>query len=1018
MKQRFTAGLLFFIVAVQWTWGVIPDMKFRRLDTRDGLSNTQVNSIVRDSRGQVWIATPYGLNRYDGYRVRSFYSHANDSTTMPVSYVDDILEDGVGRLWLRHGTAYSIFDPQTEMCDRHPEGWLRERGIEGNVERVFIDRNHNIWVKTYDTGLWFLNPCDGKLKHFTFGNGQQQIDADMGVSDMVEYGRSLLIVSNNGDIFCFNTSQVRLSWKSRRLRQLGTARNAGYHVFVDVQGNIWMLVNGRPYVYVRCAGRWVESATEALQLLGIQGFPHDIKIWDITSDHHGQLWFSTDHHGLFVINLQDGTKRQFLTAKNDETTISDNTLRRIYCDQLGRMWIATYMNGVNYYAENLFHFKNVMVGNVNTVCVDRSGKYWLGTNDRGIICYDLATGAQTVYNKANSGLGADIIVSSLSANDGVLWFGTYEGGLIRYKDGRFTTYKATGQPDGLAHNSVWSLAEDQWGNIWIGTLGGGLQRIDRQTGRFTTFNMQTSKLSSNYISSIQLTEEGLLLLSHTDFYSMMNPKTMKIENVRIEPRRKDIPVTPSSNQVVQDSRGLVWQGATSGATVCDLKTGETYLLDSRSGLFGSTVNGLVEDLHHTMWVVTDKALSSVVPQQRDGQWTFIVRSFNNRDGLMDAPYNQRSAILTPDGQVVIGGYEGIDIINPQHMGVQRGKETPLLSGVKVMDGSIRRVGDHLRLSYNERQFIVQLSSSSGEVHNRARFAYRLLGFSSQWLYTEEAVPDITYMGLPAGSYTLCVRMLNDDGTLGTEEVTLPISIAAPWYRSWWMQLIYLLIALLAVHYAYRRYQEKLRLQQLKMEQESRHRLDEQKQQFYETVSDELRKPFHDTFESLNDMMQRETDEQRYERQQQVFRHVESLLEQVNMLAENGRGKNKLQPQVRELEITSLDEKLIRDATKYVEDNLDNADISVETMAAELGMSRVHLYKKLTAITDLTPSEFIRQIRLRYAEQLLRKSQLTVAEVAYKVGFNNPRYFSKYFKEMYGMIPSEYKNQRNNDSYLE
>jgi AraC-like DNA-binding protein len=106
----------------------------------------------------------------------------------------------------------------------------------------------------------------------------------------------------------------------------------------------------------------------------------------------------------------------------------------------------------------------------------------------------------------------------------------------------------------------------------------------------------------------------------------------------------------------------------------------------------------------------------------------------------------------------------------------------------------------------------------------------------------------------------------------------------------------------------------------------------------------------------------------------------------------------------------MDEQLVKDATCYVEDNLDNADISVETMAEALAMSRVHLYKKLTSLTDLTPSEFIRQIRLQHAEQLLRKSQLTVAEVAYRVGFNNPRYFSKYFKEMYGMMPSEYKNK--------
>jgi AraC-like DNA-binding protein len=184
---------------------------------------------------------------------------------------------------------------------------------------------------------------------------------------------------------------------------------------------------------------------------------------------------------------------------------------------------------------------------------------------------------------------------------------------------------------------------------------------------------------------------------------------------------------------------------------------------------------------------------------------------------------------------------------------------------------------------------------------------------------------------------------------------------------------------------------------------------EMQQHFYETVSDELRQPFQNAFDSLNGIMQRETDEQRYEQQQLLFNQMEQLLEQVNKLFENDVAKKKMQPQIQELEIVSLDEQLVKNATCYVEDNLDNADISVETMAEALAMSRVHLYKKLTSLTDLTPSEFIRQIRLQHAEQLLRKSQLTVAEVAYRVGFNNPRYFSKYFKEMYGMMPSEYKN---------
>ena len=104
----------------------------------------------------------------------------------------------------------------------------------------------------------------------------------------------------------------------------------------------------------------------------------------------------------------------------------------------------------------------------------------------------------------------------------------------------------------------------------------------------------------------------------------------------------------------------------------------------------------------------------------------------------------------------------------------------------------------------------------------------------------------------------------------------------------------------------------------------------------------------------------------------------------------------------------MDEKLIGQAVKYVEDNIARSDLSVEELSQALGMSRVHLYKKLVNITGKTPIEFIRVIRLKRAAQLLRQSQQNVSEVAYQVGFNNPKYFSKYFKEEFGVLPSNYQ----------
>ena len=109
----------------------------------------------------------------------------------------------------------------------------------------------------------------------------------------------------------------------------------------------------------------------------------------------------------------------------------------------------------------------------------------------------------------------------------------------------------------------------------------------------------------------------------------------------------------------------------------------------------------------------------------------------------------------------------------------------------------------------------------------------------------------------------------------------------------------------------------------------------------------------------------------------------------------------------EITITSLDEALIAKAIKVVEEHISDIEFSVEALSTALGLSRGHLYKKLVAITGKGPIEFIRTIRLKRGRQLLEKSQMQIAEIAYEVGFNSPKRFAKYFKEEFGFLPSEY-----------
>jgi transcriptional regulator GlxA family with amidase domain len=94
----------------------------------------------------------------------------------------------------------------------------------------------------------------------------------------------------------------------------------------------------------------------------------------------------------------------------------------------------------------------------------------------------------------------------------------------------------------------------------------------------------------------------------------------------------------------------------------------------------------------------------------------------------------------------------------------------------------------------------------------------------------------------------------------------------------------------------------------------------------------------------------------------------------------------------------MDEKFVQKAVSIVEKNISNPDFLVEDLCKEMGMSRVYFYKKTLALTDKTPSQFIRFIRLKRSVDLLEKSQLFVNEIAYQVGFNEPKSFRKYFKE--------------------
>ena len=136
--------------------------------------------------------------------------------------------------------------------------------------------------------------------------------------------------------------------------------------------------------------------------------------------------------------------------------------------------------------------------------------------------------------------------------------------------------------------------------------------------------------------------------------------------------------------------------------------------------------------------------------------------------------------------------------------------------------------------------------------------------------------------------------------------------------------------------------------------------------------------------------------------------IENLIRNREVLRNNFSGKQEQDGQIEVIQPQSADEKLMKKVMKAINKNLNNPDLNAEMIAAEVGISRVHLYRKLKEITNQSTRDFIRNIRLKQAEILLKSEKnYSISEISQLVGFNNTTYFSNAFKELYGVSPSKY-----------
>lgn len=878
----------------------LQNIEFSSLNNRDGLSNSQVNAILKDKTGYVWFGTQSGLNRFDGFRMKTFLYSATNQTSLANNYVDDLQEDNEGKIWVHTSVGYCVYDPTTEQFDRKPEVWLKTINVEGAPQRVLVDSQKNMWIQVWGKGLYYYNVKNETTYLFKYAKKPKSgciLDGDF--SNLKDVDGKLLVTYGDGKLCLLDGDKQSVLWYNTFLKDHRLCGDNGAYSYVENNHTFWVSTATESYVFNSLNRQWLTARSYLAQRGILVPVKDRIVMRDLQVDPNGALWVATDHHGLFYIDFKSKTFHQYVHS-NARGSIVDNSLQKVYIDNFGAVWVGSYKNGVAYYSPSSSKFNTIPLGDVCTITQDLAGNLWCGTNDMGIVGYNPVTGQTWHFGKAQTGLGTDVVVSSVTMKDGTMYFGTFNGGFTQFKNGRWKAFNISNS--GLANNSVWCFQEDPQHRLLIGTLGSGVQIFDPVTEKFSTFNIANSGITSNFINSIFLLNNHEALIGHSQYISVFNFHSRKMTN--INSTKDGTPFgSPSINYAMKDSRGILWMASPGGISMYDSSNGQYESINELNGTTGAVGCAVVEDKQHNIWLVSEFIVTRVtLTKDAQGKWNLTMISFNSLDGLQSRQFNIRSAYLMRNGAIAVGGQDGINIIRPRTIRTSRQQAHVLFSGFVLFDHPLTagekfegRVplklsldsNPELDLSYKDKAFTIQLASNQVSLPARCRFLYRMKGLNDKWMMTPDGRSEVTFTNLLSGNYVLEVKVVNGDGTVSEEVSRLKVHIHPPFYLSTWAIIIYLLLVVAAFWYYRRRMIEKQRVKyEIQIREDSikkTREMNELKLNFFTNVSHELRTPLTLIISPLVTMIRDEGDPEKRRKLELIHRNATRLLNLVNQI---------------------------------------------------------------------------------------------------------------------------------------
>ncbi len=723
------------------------------LGVSEGLSSNIVYNIVKWQDGCMWMATRQGIDRYDGFSVKSYSLFRDDIRLPEDGQKISIYTDGAHSLWAFTDTGrlyrFNAEEDSFEFCLSLPSVGA------GPILSGILQIDDRLYASTSD-GIFCIDARTGELRHEGLKGHS--------IKTAAPYTADRLVAGGPDGLYIL-TYDLQLSER--------IAGAAG----LDIECILVDAAEGRLLVGSDGRGAWKYERGVLSPIAGDLSHAIVRSFAPLDGEH---ILIGCDGAGVYICPRDASKAELFATDMVPEGELSIPT-SSVYCvlaDE-GNIWVTSYRGGVTLLRKDSDSYlirdpneKVVSANFVHGIHEGRDGSLWMAFNS-AIGQYDPRTGQLRKYLDKGGGF-----LTLAMDDDGFIWCGGYNTGTYRL-DTR--TGKAEFQPPltaGKEQDCIFSIVKDADGKIWIGGLNFDLARVDPAGGK-----PGRRQYPLRRVMDILPVSRDTLLVGTVDGLFILNPRSGESRSV----------VTAAVNSLSYSAkRQEVWIGSDGGGLLCySFTDGSLLRLSTQDGLPSNYIMGLETDTLQRLWASTENSGIFML----DLQSRKVISSFDRSEGLYCDEFFPASSCLLSSGDVAFGGSRGAVVI-PGLRQMQRPDFSHIcFSELQVGGEKVTGSPDNLHrltLPYRARSF--RLGVSTDDLYNQhaARLYWRLRGSSDQW---RPVGPDrvIEVDNLSPGEYLLEVRgEIRKDGSFAGRSVSIVADQV--FWRKWYAIVFYVLMA--------------------------------------------------------------------------------------------------------------------------------------------------------------------------------------------------------------------------------